>query len=93
MDKSIDQIERSFGLSSSEDGKTAVTATPLAEVLMGKRLPTDREPLPELVFFDPSLNDSQKDAVRFVLESPEIGLIHGPPGVRPFIQRVVVRVG
>jgi len=29
---------------------------------------------------DASLNDSQKDAVRFALASPEIALIHGPPG-------------
>lgn len=30
---------------------------------------------------DPSLNDSQKDAIRFALASSEIALIHGPPGV------------
>lgn len=32
-------------------------------------------------FFDPSLNDSQKDAVLFALGAREIALIHGPPGV------------
>lgn len=32
-------------------------------------------------WFDPSLNDSQKDAIRFALASREIALIHGPPGV------------
>lgn len=32
-------------------------------------------------WFDPTLNDSQKDAVRFALASKEIALIHGPPGV------------
>ena len=32
-------------------------------------------------FFDPTLNDSQKDAVRFALTSREVALIHGPPGV------------
>ena len=31
-------------------------------------------------FLDPTLNDSQKDAVRFALASREIALIHGPPG-------------
>lgn len=31
---------------------------------------------------DPTLNDSQKDAIRFALASREIALIHGPPGVR-----------
>lgn len=30
---------------------------------------------------DPTLNDSQKDAIRFALASREIALIHGPPGV------------
>ena len=34
----------------------------------------------DLKFFDPTLNDSQKTAVRFALESPELACIHGPPG-------------
>ncbi|KAJ4394226.1 hypothetical protein N0V93_003443 [Gnomoniopsis smithogilvyi] len=34
----------------------------------------------ELEWIDPSLNDSQKDAIRFALASREIALIHGPPG-------------
>jgi DNA polymerase alpha-associated DNA helicase A len=34
---------------------------------------------------DPTLNDSQKDAIRFALASKEIALIHGPPGVCPLI--------
>jgi DNA polymerase alpha-associated DNA helicase A len=29
---------------------------------------------------DPSLNESQQDAIRFALSSREIALIHGPPG-------------
>lgn len=32
-------------------------------------------------WFDPGLNESQKDAIRFALASKEIALIHGPPGV------------
>lgn len=32
-------------------------------------------------WFDTSLNESQKDAIRFALKSQEIALIHGPPGV------------
>lgn len=35
----------------------------------------------EIEWVDPTLNDSQKDAIRFALASSEIGLIHGPPGV------------
>ncbi|KAH6709231.1 DNA helicase-like protein [Leptodontidium sp. MPI-SDFR-AT-0119] len=34
----------------------------------------------KLEWIDPSLNDSQKDAVRFALASREVALIHGPPG-------------
>lgn len=34
-----------------------------------------------LEFVDQSLNDSQKDAIRFALASREVALIHGPPGV------------
>ena len=35
----------------------------------------------DLEWIDPSLNESQKDAIRFALKSSEIALIHGPPGV------------
>jgi DNA polymerase alpha-associated DNA helicase A len=35
----------------------------------------------DLEWVDPSLNDSQKDAIRFALVSKEVALIHGPPGV------------
>lgn len=31
-------------------------------------------------FIDPTMNDSQKDAIRFALASKDIALIHGPPG-------------
>ncbi|UNI14469.1 DNA helicase [Purpureocillium takamizusanense] len=34
----------------------------------------------DLAWLDPSLNDSQKDAIRFALASREVALIHGPPG-------------
>ncbi|PNY29564.1 DNA polymerase alpha-associated DNA helicase A [Tolypocladium capitatum] len=42
-------------------------------------LSKDRE-LGNLEWFDPTLNDSQKDAIRFALASREVALIHGPPG-------------
>lgn len=34
-----------------------------------------------LVWFDETLNESQKDAIRFAMASREVALIHGPPGV------------
>ncbi|KAH9916918.1 AAA domain-containing protein [Fomitopsis serialis] len=44
-------------------------------------------PIPELsglvrsiTFFDGSLNQSQRDAIRFAMESREVACIHGPPG-------------
>lgn len=51
----------------------------------------------DIIFLDQTLNDSQKDAVRFAIASKEVALIHGPPGtgktytlielVRQFVHR------
>ena len=38
----------------------------------------------QLEWIEPSLNDSQKDAIRFALASREVALIRGPPGVCTF---------
>ncbi|KAJ4993277.1 hypothetical protein SVAN01_01252 [Stagonosporopsis vannaccii] len=62
--------------------------TPFMRVLFGQGspspLPSDLDdpsnPLHKLVFNDPSLNDSQREAIRFALASREVALIHGPPG-------------
>ncbi|KAI8142657.1 P-loop containing nucleoside triphosphate hydrolase protein [Fennellomyces sp. T-0311] len=51
----------------------------LAQVLLGQRAPTPPQQLPDIQFFDETLNESQKDAVRFALEAHEIALVHGPP--------------
>ncbi|KAJ5124084.1 uncharacterized protein N7515_007909 [Penicillium bovifimosum] len=40
----------------------------------------DAEAAEPVEFVDPSLNDSQKEAVRFALAAQDIALIHGPPG-------------
>ena len=55
--------------------------TKLVEVLLGTSALSERIPLEKIDFFDPTLNDSQKAAVRFALESPEVACIHGPPGI------------
>ncbi|KAK5695260.1 hypothetical protein LTR97_008766 [Elasticomyces elasticus] len=55
----------------------------LTQVLFGQSSPTpvSKEDLTTpITFHDPSLNDSQQDAIRFALASKEIALIHGPPG-------------
>lgn len=50
------------------------------EVLLGITQPSKPLPLPGITFFDELLNESQKTAVRFTLEAPEVACIHGPPG-------------
>ncbi|KAK7188101.1 hypothetical protein DPSP01_001642 [Paraphaeosphaeria sporulosa] len=62
--------------------------TPFMRVLFGQGSPSPvpsdlndpSNPLHKLQWNDPSLNDSQQDAIRFALASREIALIHGPPG-------------
>jgi len=55
--------------------------TKLVEVLLGISAPSERTPIENITFFDLTLNDSQKAAVKFALESPEVACIHGPPGI------------
>ncbi len=61
----------------------------LMRVLFGLDTPTPvardlnelSEGFKDLEFFDPTLNESQRDAIKFALASREVALIHGPPGV------------
>ena len=63
--------------------------TTLTRVLFGLESPSpvssgskeSEDQIAHLEFYDPTLNDSQKDAIQFALASPEVALIHGPPGV------------
>ncbi|BCR87501.1 putative DNA helicase [Aspergillus chevalieri] len=43
-------------------------------------LQVDYEGVGSVEFTDPTLNDSQKEAIRFALASKDVVLIHGPPG-------------
>lgn len=55
----------------------------LMRVLFGQSSPApvqSRDLAKQVDWVDPSLNDSQKDAIRFALASREVALIHGPPG-------------
>ena len=57
--------------------------TTLARILFGLDTPTPvSHDFEKIEFFDHTLNDSQKDAIRFALNSREVALIHGPPGVK-----------
>lgn len=55
----------------------------LTQVLFGQSSPSpmaEDELKAEVQWRDPTLNDSQKDAIRFALASRDVALIHGPPG-------------
>ena len=62
--------------------------TPFMRVLFGQSSPAPIPPdltspehgLDKIEWVNPSLNDSQKDAIRFAIASREVALIHGPPG-------------
>lgn len=54
----------------------------LINVLLGQSDISTPQIMDDITFFDETLNASQKEAVRFALGSPEVSLIHGPPGVR-----------
>ncbi|RCH90379.1 hypothetical protein CU097_005726 [Rhizopus azygosporus] len=52
----------------------------LINVLLGQSDISTPQKMSNIQFFDETLNDSQKEAVRFALSSNEIALVHGPPG-------------
>ncbi|EPE27709.1 P-loop containing nucleoside triphosphate hydrolase [Glarea lozoyensis ATCC 20868] len=52
----------------------------LIRVLFGIDSPTPVQDVGDIEWVDDSLNESQKDAIRFALGSREVALIHGPPG-------------
>lgn len=57
--------------------------TILTQVLFGQSSPTpvsETALKEEISWHDPTLNDSQRDAIRYALATREIALIHGPPG-------------
>lgn len=74
MDHAIEHLEKTI------KGEKDSELTPLIKVLMGMMPPSPLNKLEDISFFDESLNPSQKEAIRFCLESPEVACIHGPPG-------------
>ena len=61
--------------------------TTLQRVLLGLSSPGKPDPsiVKDITFLDPTLNESQKEAVKFALSMPDVALIHGPPGILPSI--------
>lgn len=55
----------------------------LTNVLFGQQKPTFDDAwadISKINFLDPTLNESQQEAVRFALAAEQVALIHGPPG-------------
>ncbi|KAM3579924.1 hypothetical protein VKS41_007642 [Umbelopsis sp. WA50703] len=63
------------------DLKKDAASSPLQQVLFGLQSP-DIEQTEPVKCFDETLNQSQREAVQFALDSKHIALVHGPPGVR-----------
>ncbi|KZV75712.1 P-loop containing nucleoside triphosphate hydrolase protein [Peniophora sp. CONT] len=81
MEKALDQLEKTALPSSRKDeSKPPFDLTRLTETLLGMTALSPRSKLDTVSFFDPSLNPSQQEAIRFALSSNEIACIHGPPG-------------
>ncbi|KAH9946114.1 P-loop containing nucleoside triphosphate hydrolase protein [Epithele typhae] len=81
MDKALTQLEKVIlPNSESREDKFLPKQTPLMRVLLGVVPPSERVVFKDMKFFDPSLNSSQQEAIRFALGSPEVACIHGPPG-------------
>jgi hypothetical protein len=66
-------------------GTPTAELSSLAQILLGQARPSQVHDLVDVKFIDETLNDSQKQAVRFCLSVPDIALIHGPPGVYPHL--------
>ncbi|EGO01032.1 hypothetical protein SERLA73DRAFT_105557 [Serpula lacrymans var. lacrymans S7.3] len=81
MDKTLNTLEKAVIPSSRQaNDKAQYELSQLTRVLLGITPPSPKLSVPDLQFFDDSLNPSQKEAVKFALESAEVACIHGPPG-------------
>ncbi|TFK29436.1 P-loop containing nucleoside triphosphate hydrolase protein [Coprinopsis marcescibilis] len=82
MDKVIDRLEKTTAPSGDNKVPADWKLTPLMEVLLAMKPLSQRTPIKDsdLTFFDPNLNESQREAIKFCLSSPEVACIHGPPG-------------
>lgn len=76
MDRAIDSLEKLVTQQSSDTTASALSVLPVAQSLLAMKPLQSNIPLSsELVFKDELLNDSQKQAVKFALESPEVSLV------------------
>ncbi|KAI0321507.1 P-loop containing nucleoside triphosphate hydrolase protein [Amylostereum chailletii] len=83
MDKTLSLLGKMVLPPSSDsqvNGGSRPELTPLTQVLLGMTALSPKTRVQDIAYFDDSLNKSQKEAVKFVLECPHIACIHGPPG-------------
>jgi ATP-dependent RNA/DNA helicase IGHMBP2 len=81
LDRSSDEISRQrqrHGLEAAQASANSRFAD-LTEVLLGVAPPAFHR-VDSLTPFDPTLNSSQIEAVRFALSAEDVAIIHGPPG-------------
>ncbi|KAH0578391.1 hypothetical protein H2248_003548 [Termitomyces sp. 'cryptogamus'] len=79
MEKALERLERRLTLD-QKDEKAPPESIYLTKVLMGVTARSLQQRINDIKFFDDGLNPSQKEAIKFCLESPEVACIHGPPG-------------
>ncbi|KAN0136815.1 P-loop containing nucleoside triphosphate hydrolase protein [Lactarius tabidus] len=80
MEGALKQLDEMIKSPSLSEAMGVPSRSRLMEVLLGLAMPSRIPTNHSMPFFDNSLNDSQKVAVMFALESVEIACIHGPPG-------------
>ncbi|KNZ74095.1 DNA polymerase alpha-associated DNA helicase A [Termitomyces sp. J132] len=83
MEKALERLERRLTLDQKvchQDEKAPPESIYLTKVLMGVTARSLQQRINDIKFFDDGLNPSQKEAIKFCLESPEVACIHGPPG-------------
>ncbi|KAG6860240.1 hypothetical protein C0995_013786 [Termitomyces sp. Mi166 len=78
MEKALERLEKRLTL--LRDEKAPPESIHLTKVLMRVTPRSSTQPIRDIKFFDDSLNPSQREAIKFCLESPEVACIHGPPG-------------
>jgi len=81
LDRSTDEISRQRQRQALETARGAkgTRLSILRDVLLGKQNPVF-EKIEKPIPFNPALNDSQNQAVRFALSAEDVAIIHGPPG-------------
>ncbi|RMD39985.1 hypothetical protein DV735_g5144, partial [Chaetothyriales sp. CBS 134920] len=82
MDQALKKITAVIGDDISASSSSYSSLSPLQRILLGldSQQPASLDSVRDLAFFNPSLNESQREAIRFALAAPHLALIHGPPG-------------